>query len=184
MRGVARHFPRWNEAAGRVLSLNQQIRRCRGRTPVPPNVDGAGGPESEPVLALQALVALQSRGLPIEAARGDARGDAATTALARQGEALFHRRLGALALSCADCHEARPGLRLGGSVIPQAHPTGYPLYRLEWQGLGSLGRRLRACLVGVRATPFPPDGEAALAVEAYLMRRAAGMVFEAPGLRP
>ena len=46
------------------------------------------------------------------------------------------------------------GRRLGGSPIPQAHPTGYPIYRLEWQGLGSLQRRLRDCMTGVRAEPF------------------------------
>jgi len=43
--------------------------------------------------------------------------------------------------------------RRGGSVIPQAHPTGYPLYRLEWQAVGSLQRRLRNCMIGVRAEP-------------------------------
>src|SRR5256885_16986097 len=49
------------------------------------------------------------------------------------------------------------------NVIPQAHPTGYPLYRLEWQNLGSLQRRLRNCLVGIRAEPYdygaPRSGE-------------------------
>ena len=44
------------------------------------------------------------------------------------------------------------------STIPEAHPTGYPIYRLEWQALGSLKRRLRNCLVGIRA-------------EAYALRR-------------
>ena len=34
------------------------------------------------------------------------------------------------------------------------HPTGYPLYRLEWQALGSLQRRLRNCMTGVRAEPY------------------------------
>ena len=48
----------------------------------------------------------------------------------------------------------RAGQRLGGSLIPQGHPTGYPIYRLEWQGLGSLQRRLRDCMSGVRAEPF------------------------------
>jgi sulfur-oxidizing protein SoxA len=128
---------------------------------------------------LQALVALQSRDLPLQPGR-DARSDA----LASQGEQLFRSRMGALELSCADCHESRAGLRLGGSLIPQGHPTGYPLYRLEWQGLGSLGRRLRSCVVGVRATPFAPDSQEALALEVYLSRRAAGMAMDAPGLRP
>ena len=62
---------------------------------------------------------------------------------------------GQLDLACAQCHDDNAGKRLGGSIIPQAHPTGYPIYRLEWQALGSLQRRLRGCLTGIRAEPFP-----------------------------
>ncbi len=47
---------------------------------------------------------------------------------------LYRQRIGQLDLSCAQCHDDNAGKRLGGSVIPQAHPTGYPIYRLEWQG--------------------------------------------------
>jgi sulfur-oxidizing protein SoxA len=178
MRSVAARYPARDATLGRVMTLNQRIRACRGRVGGA-DVAGREGAESEPVLALQALVALQSRGLPLQAGR-----DATSDKLASQGEQLFERRMGALELSCADCHEARAGLRLGGSVIAQGHPTAYPLYRLEWQGLGSLGRRLRACVVGVRATPFAPDSNEALALEVYLSRRAVGLVMEAPGLRP
>jgi sulfur-oxidizing protein SoxA len=39
-------------------------------------------------------------------------------------------------------------------------------------------------VVGVRATPFAPDSNEALALEVYLSRRAVGLVMEAPGLRP
>ena len=35
------------------------------------------------------------------------------------------------------------GQKLAAVTIPQGHPTGYPIYRLEWQTLGSLKRRLR-----------------------------------------
>jgi sulfur-oxidizing protein SoxA len=178
MRGVAARYPARDAKSGHVLTLNQRIRVCRGRAGGA-DITARDGAESEPVLALQALVALQSRGLPLRPQR-----DVTSDKLASQGEQLFSRRMGALELSCADCHDARAGLRLGGSVIPQGHPTGYPLYRLEWQGLGSLGRRLRACVVGVRATPFVPDSDEALALEVYLSRRAAGMLMDAPGLRP
>src|SRR6266849_1277701 len=68
--------------------------------------------------------------------------------------ALIDRRQGQLNLACSQCHDDHWGRRLAGNVIPQAHPTGYPLYRLEWQGLGSLQRRLRNCLVGIRAEPY------------------------------
>jgi hypothetical protein len=35
--------------------------------------------------------------------------------------------------------------------LPEGHPNGYPIYRLEWQSVGSLQRRLRNCLFGLRA---------------------------------
>jgi sulfur-oxidizing protein SoxA len=73
---------------------------------------------------------------------------------------------------------------LAGSTIPQGHPTGYPLYRLEWQGMGSLQRRLRNCMTGVRAEPFAPGADEFTALELYLMQRAAGMPLETPAVRP
>ena len=69
-------------------------------------------------------------------------------------------------------------------MIPQAHPTGYPIYRLEWQGLGSLQRRLRDCMSGVRAEPFAFDAPELVELELYLMQRAAGMRLETPAVRP
>ena len=73
------------------------------------------------------------------------------------GSALFTARQGQFNLSCSQCHDDRAGQRLGGNVIPQGHPNGYPEYRLEWQSLGSLDRRIRDCMVGVRAEPFAAD---------------------------
>src|SRR5205807_8932176 len=99
--------------------------------------------ESRELLALTALVARQSRGLPIDAAI-----DARMQPILDAGRATFHRRRGQLNLACAQCHDDNWGRQLAGNVIPQASPTGYPLYRLEWQSLGSLQRRSRNCLVG------------------------------------
>ena len=69
-------------------------------------------------------------------------------------------------------------------MIPQAHPTGYPLYRLEWQGMGTLQRRLRNCMSGVRAEPFALGSSELVALELYLLGRAAGMPLETPAIRP
>ncbi|MEI7447490.1 MAG: sulfur oxidation c-type cytochrome SoxA, partial [Burkholderiales bacterium] len=101
-----------------------------------------------------------------------------------RGRRLFERRIGQLDLSCADCHDARCGLKLGGSTIPQGHANGYPLYRLEWQAIGSLQRRLRGCLAGVRAEPWPADAPEWTELELYLARRGAGLPVETPAVRP
>ncbi|MDO8280752.1 MAG: sulfur oxidation c-type cytochrome SoxA [Burkholderiaceae bacterium] len=173
MRGVAARYPAFDAMLGRSLNLGQRIEWCRQKHQGSPPLPG------ESLTSLEAYIALQSRGMPI-APPSDAR----LASLRARGQALFSLRMGQLDLSCAQCHDANAGRSLGGSLIPQAHPTGYPLYRLEWQGMGSLQRRLRACMSGVRAQPYDFNAEELLALEAYLMQRAQGMAMDAPAVRP
>jgi sulfur-oxidizing protein SoxA len=175
MKGVAARHPAFDAALGRPVNLEQRINLCRtGRQKAPPLAL-----ESRELLALTAYVGRQSRGLPIKIAI-----DERTRPFLDAGREAFHRRQGQLNLACAQCHDDNWGKRLAGSVIPQAHPTGYPLYRLEWQGLGSLQRRFRNCLSGIRAQA--PDFGAAefVDLELYLMWRANGMKIETPAVRP
>jgi sulfur-oxidizing protein SoxA len=98
--------------------------------------------------------------------------------------AAFQRRQGQLNLACSQCHDNNWGKSLAGNPIPQAHPTGYPLYRLEWQSLGSLQRRLRNCFIGVRAEPYTYGAPEYVELELFLMWRARGMKLETPAVRP
>jgi sulfur-oxidizing protein SoxA len=175
MRGVAARYPAFDTTEQRAVDLGARIQMCRVRhqRAVPLRA------ESNDLLSLQSYVARQSRGLPI-AADADPRLDAAR----ERGRALFYRRIGQLDLSCAECHDDRAGQRLGGSVMPQAHPTGYPAYRLEWQSMGSLQRRLRSCMSGVRAEPYAYGAQELVELELYLAARAAGMRVETPAVRP
>ena len=66
----------------------------------------------------------------------------------------------------------------------QGHATGYPTYRLEWQALGSLQRRLRNCMSGIRAEPYTYGSAELVALELFLARRSVGMVLETPAVRP
>ena len=148
MKAVAARYPAFDATLGRPLDLDQRINHCRTKqqqaTPLPF--------DSHDLLALSAYVAHQSKGEPIAVAE-----NAWTRPFIASGRALFEQRQGQLNLSCAQCHDDNWGKRLAGAPIPQAHPTGYPLYRLEWQALGSLRRRLRNCLVGMRAEPYLDD---------------------------
>lgn len=175
MRGVAARHPAWDAAQRRPVDLRGRIEGCRQRRQGQP----ASPPESAEALALEAYVARQSRGLPL-APPADPR---LAPARAR-GAALFQQRIGQLDLSCAECHDQRAGGRLGGSRIPQGHPNGYPLYRLEWQALGSLQRRLRNCMTGVRAEPHAWGAAELIELELYLAQRGRGLPVEAPAVRP
>jgi sulfur-oxidizing protein SoxA len=174
MRGVAARYPAFDPARGGPITLEGRINACRTeRQEAPPLA-----PESPDGLALAAFVAHQSRGLAIDA------GDERLAPSRERGRALWRLRQGQLNLSCAQCHDDHWGRRLGGAPIPQGHPTGYPLYRLEWQSLGSLGRRLRNCLTGVRAEPFPAGSPELVDLEVYLAWRARGLAIETPAIRP
>lgn len=175
MRGVAARHPAFDPQRGRPLNLEQRIDLCRTeRQQAAPLAY-----ESRELLALSSYVARQSRGMPV-APDPDPR----SVPFREAGRALFQRRLGQLNLSCAQCHDANWGKSLAGSTIPQAHPTGYPVYRLEWQGLGSLQRRLRNCLTGIRAELYAYGAPELVELELYLMWRARGMKLEAPAVRP
>lgn len=175
MRGVAARYPAFDSGAARVINLEQRINQCRVQQQRQP----AFAAESRELLALSTFVARQSRGLPIEA-NADPRSAAALAA----GRAEFQRRRGQLNLSCGQCHDDLRGRHLGGNRIPQAHPTGYPIYRLEWQAVGSLQRRLRACMSGVRSEPYAYGSPELVNLELYLMWRARGMALETPAVRP
>jgi sulfur-oxidizing protein SoxA len=175
MRGVAARYPAFDTAQGRPLNLGQRIQQCRESS----QQAAPWASESQPLLSLEAYVALQSRGRPI-AAPDDAR----LAPFTARGRAAFERRIGQIDLSCAQCHDGHAGQRLAGNLIPQGHPTGYPVYRLEWQGLGSLQRRLRNCMTGVRAEAPPFGAQELVELELYLMQRAQGMALETPAVRP
>lgn len=174
MRGVAARHPRFDSALGRVTNLEGRINACR--------TDKQGVPalayESQDLLALTAYVANQSRGMPIGI---DVEGP--VRPLYEAGAKLYQRRMGQVNLACTQCHDALAGRRLLAERISQGHPNAFPIYRLEWQSAGSLHRRLRACLSGIRAEMWPYGAEEYLQLEVYLAARARGLAIETPGVR-
>jgi len=175
MKGVAARYPAFDATLGRPVNLEQRINLCRvghqQAAPLPY--------ESRDLLALTAYLAEQSRGAAIEAGI-----DPQLEPFVAKGRELFMQRQGQLNLGCANCHDDNWDKRLAGSAITQAHPTGYPLYRLEWQSLGSLQRRLRSCISGIRAQAYDYGAPELVELELYLMSRARGMPIEAPAVRP
>ncbi len=175
MRGVAARYPQYSLVAKRVINLGQQINQCRTT-----QQQAKVWPTEHPTfLGLEAAITMESRGQPVTPPSQPLLADAQ-----KRGETLFNQRIGQVDLSCRDCHDSLAGKRLGGNTIPQAHPTGYPIYRLEWQSVGSLQRRLRGCMTAVRAEPYPYGSTELVDLEAYLAMRAAGMRLESPGVRP
>ena len=175
MKGVAARYPAFNAARGRPVNLDQRINICRTErqqaTPLPL--------EGKELLALNAYVARQSRGMPANVTIDDR-----ARPFFEAGRATFYRRQGQLNFACSQCHDDNWKEKLAGSPITQAHPTGYPIYRLEWQNVGSLQRRLRNCISGMRVENYPLGANELVDLELFLMWRARGMPMESPAVRP
>lgn len=175
MKGVAARYPAFDATLGRPVDLEQRINICRKERQQTAELPY----ESKDLLALTAFVAEQSKGAAITVAN-----DAKTRSFIEAGRALFFRRQGQVNLSCARCHNDNWDQKLGGSPVTQAMPSGYPLYRLQWQTLGSLQRRLRECMTGTRAEPYAYGALENVELELYLMWRARGLTIETPAVRP
>lgn len=172
--GIANRYPKINSRLGKLVSLTEQVQICRETYQGQPPIEY----ESRPALALTAYVANQSKGLPLLKPEGKA-----LEAAVKQGKDYYYARKGQLNLSCAQCHEDNSGRYLRGDLISQGRSNGYPIYRLEWESLGSVHRRFRACDIGVRAEPFEPGSEVYTSLELYLRDRSATLPMTAPAVR-
>lgn len=174
MRGVAARYPAYDASSAATLDLEARINDCRVRR----QGLSALPRESDDLLALTAYVSYQSRGMPMRVTVGGP----ASGAFER-GRIFYTTRHGQMNLSCAQCHDQNWGKRLYAETLSQGHGNAFPAYKLEWQTMGSLQRRIRACLSGIRAE-MPAAGAPELTdVELYLAWRAQGLAIETPGVR-
>lgn len=174
MNGVAARYPAVDTISGQLLNLELRINQCR-------TVHQGAAPlawESDALLGLTAFVTRQSLAMP-----KSVRIDGPARPFFEAGRTFFTQRQGQLNLACSQCHDDNVGRRLRGDPISQGQVEGWPAYRLEWQKLGSLGRRLRACSLGVRAEVLDYGAPEYLALELYLAWRGEGLPITSPGVR-
>ena len=162
MKGVAVRYPRVVD--GKIVNLEAKIRH-----------QASFAYESDELLGLTAYVAHQSRGMPI--------GRHIDERDVQKAKTEYFRRRGQMNLACAHCHDSNAGRKLGAETISEGQPNGYPAYRLEWQKMGSLERRLRACMFGVHAELPAYGSELLLELELYLAWRGRGLPTETPAVR-
>ncbi len=184
MKKSAPSFPRLTKGAATggaaLINLEDQIMACRER-------GGRGGRNGaqavdDDVLALSAVLHHAAKGEPIKVQAPADQAKQWQDRLSRGAE-LFNTRLGRINLACVHCHEQNVGRQMRVDVVSPGHPTGFPIYRMSWQQLGTVERRLRACYSGVQAV-LPPPGHADLRdLELYLKVRASGMPLDGPSIR-
>jgi L-cysteine S-thiosulfotransferase len=182
-------FPRLAPGGKTLRNLEDQIAICQQRGKGAANASNLHPNDHDDVLALSAALHHAAQGerinvvanTPLAMLPSDA--DAAWQARLQSGQQLYQTRMGRINLACMHCHDQKVGAQMRADVITQGHPTGFPIYRMSWQTLGSTERRLRACYSGVQAQ-LPNTGSVELRdLELFLKVRANGMPLDGPSIR-
>lgn len=172
--GLRAVMPKWSDTAGQPWALEQWINWS-----IKEHQGGDGWKwESEEMLAMTALIGLQSRGMAMAPETGGRMQE-----WHDKGEALYYTRVGQLDMACSNCHEDNHGQMIRADHLSQGNVNGFPTYRFKWQGLGSMHRRFSGCMKNIRAEPFKRGSDEFVALELYIATRGAGLGIETPAVR-
>jgi sulfur-oxidizing protein SoxA len=176
--GIRQNYPYFDDKTGEVITLELALNRCRE----------ANGEEpysyvKDEMASLTAYMAFTSRGKPFDIKIPN---DPRALAAYQKGEEYFYTRRGQLNFSCASCHVQNPGNHIRTEVLAPALGivAAMPIYRSEWNGMGTMSRRLVTCNSQVRGVPLKPQDELYRDVEYYLSYMSNGLPISGPGARP
>jgi len=174
MAGVKPTYPKWDEEAGEVQTLQMQMNDCR--------TIGMGAEawkyDSAPAINMEAALSSVSRGLPVSVAI-----DGPAKPTWELGKELYYTRTGQLELSCASCHEANYGNMIRADHLSQGQINGFPVYRLKNTKLNGAHSRFKGCVRDTRAETYSPGSPEFVALELYVMSRGNGLSVEGPSIR-
>jgi sulfur-oxidizing protein SoxA len=174
MKGVRAVYPKWNDGAEEVRTLEMQVNDCRENRMGAEKLKYTSGKLTNMV----ALISLQSRGMPVNVAI-----DGPAQAMWEQGKEMYYTRTGQLELSCASCHEDNYGNMIRADHLSQGHINGFPAYRLKNAKLNSVHARFKGCVRDTRAETYSPGSADFVALELYVASRGNGLSVEGPSVR-
>ena len=174
MAGVKAVYPKWNETAGELRTLELHINDCRENRMGAEPWKYTGGD----MVNMTALIASVSRGMPVNVAI-----DGPVQSTWEQGKELYYTRTGQLEMSCANCHEDNYGNMIRADHLSQGQINGFPVYRLKNAKLNSVHSRFKGCVRDTRAETYKPGSAEFIALELYVASRGNGLSVEGPSVR-
>lgn len=174
MKGVRAVYPKWNETAGEVRTLEMQVNACRTERMGAEKWKYGG----DDMVNMTALLASVSRGMPINVTI-----DGPAQATWEMGKEIYYTRYGQLELSCANCHEQNYGNMIRADHLSQGQINGFPTYRLKNTKLNGAHNRFKGCIRDTRAETFAEGSPEFIALELYVASRGNGLSVEGPSVR-
>jgi sulfur-oxidizing protein SoxA len=175
---IGGEYPYFDEERKEVVTLTQAINEC---------LVGAGekklNEKKGPMADIQAYFAAQTKeaekpvNIKIESA------DAA--AAYERGKEYYYSQRGYMKLSCANCHVQGAAQRVRNESLSQllGHTTHFPVYRLKWQGLGTLERRMEGCIKDQGQNPPKPSSKEMKELLYFMAYMSNEMPVDGPDIR-
>lgn len=176
-KGIRQNYPYFDTKSGQVKTLEGEINECRTK-----NGEKALGWNKGDIAAISAYMASTSNGKKLNVKIPN---DPRALAAYQRGKQHFYAKRGQLNLSCANCHYDSAGRMVRADTLSPAlgHPTHFPVYRLKWNGLGTIHRRYGGCNKQVRAKPFKSQSDEYKALEYFHTYMSNGISVNAPSSR-
>lgn len=175
--GIRQNYPYFDTKTGMIKTLEGEINECREKNGEKPLKWEKGD-----IAAISAYMASTSKGKPINV---NISSDPRSMEAYNRGKQHFYAKRGQLNLSCANCHVDNAGRRIRADLLSPAlgHVTHFPVWRLKWDGLGTLHRRYVGCNKQVRAKAFKPQSDEYKALEYFHTYMSNGIEVNAPSTR-
>ncbi len=171
-------YPMFDSQTKSVVSLTQAINDC-----VTSNGEKKWHEKKGDMAKVQAFFASKTKeaekkvNIKIESAEA--------AAAYERGKEFYYTQRGYLNLSCATCHVQGAGQRVRNESLSQllGHTTHFPVYRLKWQGLGTLERRMEGCVKDQGQNPPKPSSKTMKELLYFMAYMSNGMAVDGPDIR-
>jgi sulfur-oxidizing protein SoxA len=175
---IAGNYPYFDNNRGEVVSLSQSINECLVN-----NGEKKWNMKKGDMANLEAYFSFASQ----EAEKTvDVKIDSQAAADAyERGKEYYYSQRGYLKLSCANCHVQGAGQRVRNEYLSPlyGHVTHFPVYRLKWQGLGTLERRMSGCVKDQGQVPPKDDSQEMKELLFFMANMSNGLPIDGPDIR-
>ncbi|MCD4759192.1 MAG: sulfur oxidation c-type cytochrome SoxA [Arcobacteraceae bacterium] len=171
-------YPMFDESRKEVVSLTQAVNEC-----ITSNGEKKWNEKKGDMAKFQAFIANSTKeaekkvNVKIESAEA--------AAAYERGKEFYYTQRGYLNLSCATCHVQGAAQRVRNESLSQllGHTTHFPVYRLKWQGLGTLERRMEGCVKDQGQNPPKPSSKTMKELLYFMAYMSNGMAVDGPDIR-
>ncbi len=174
---IAGEYPKFVKGKG-VVTLTSEIVSCAKKN----NLKGWGFTKGK-TAKLEAYFAFSSKekGKKVNIAINSKEAAEAY----ERGKKAYYSQRGYLKLSCATCHVQGAGQRVRNEYISPltGATTHFPVYRLKWEDLGTLERRVKGCNKDQGENPHKPDSNWMKEILYFMAYMSNGLPVDGPDIR-